>query len=186
MKKLLLGQIVLSLIVTLSTLTACSTPTVTPPTLSADEQTEADIYTAVVRQLYTVDHTFGSEPPNFRIIYLVEATNDRAGDPGISQTESKRLLESVQVTITAALDDLTAKVEWVEHFSEVPFNSNSTVKGNGAVITLGNIHFQEDGTALVSGGIYFANLGAGGRTYILERIDGTWQITGDTGTIWIS
>ena len=183
MKRLLVA---LSLILVLSTMTACSTQEVTLPTLSEDEQTEADIYTAVVRQLYTVDHTFGSEPPNFRIIYLVEATNDRAGGPSILWTESKRLLESVQVTITAALDDLTAKVEWVEHFSEVPFNSNSTVKGNGAVITLGNIHFQEDGTALVSGGIYFANLAAGGRTYIVERIDGVWQIVGDTGKIWIS
>lgn len=186
MKKIMLVPIALSLILILSALTACTTPTVTLPTLSADEQTEADIYTAVVRQLYTVDHTFGSEPPNFRIIYLVEATNDRAGDPGISQTESKRLLESVQVTITAALDDLPAKVEWVEHFSEVPLNSNSTVKGNGAVITLGNIHFQEDGTALVSGSISFANLGAGGRTYIVEKIGNIWEITGDTGTTWIS
>ncbi len=43
----------------------CSTP--------VEAKSEADIYATVVRQLYTVDHGFG-EPPNFPIIYLVEAT----------------------------------------------------------------------------------------------------------------
>ena len=185
MKKKILWLISLGLTLILSTLTACSTPT-NLPTLSEDEQTEADIYAAVVHQLYTRDHSFG-EAPNFPNIYLVEATNDTVGDPDILQAPSRRLPESIQVTITAALDDLPTKVKWAEDFLEVPRdNKTGVVKGNGAIITLGNIHFQEDGTAFVSASIYIANLAASGRTYIVERIDGVWQIVGDTGMMWIS
>jgi hypothetical protein len=99
------------------------------------------------------------------------------------------LLESVQITITASLDDLydlSAEFIWVENFSEVPLNSNSRIMGGSAGITLGNIHFQEDGTALVSARIYISTLSGGGRTYIVEQVNSTWWVVGDTGTIWIS
>lgn len=182
----ILWFISLGLTLVLSTLTACSTP-VTLPTLSEDEQTEADIYAAVARYLYT------SEPTDFPKIYLVEATDDwlnhpnRPQAPSIPQAPSRRLPESIQVTITAALDDLPAKVRWTEDFSEVPRDSwTGAVKGNGVIITLGNIHFQEDGTAFVRGSIYTGNLGAEGRIYIVERIGGAWQIVGDTGMAWMS
>ena len=183
MKKKMLVPIVLGLTLILSTLTACTTPESNLPTLSADEQTEADIYAAVVRQVCT------SESPGFSKIYLVAFANDRIGGPDILWTESKQLLESVQVTITASLDDfydLSAEFIWVEDRSEVPLDSNGSVRGNGAIISLGTIHFQEDGTALVSTSIYFALLSASGRTYIVEQVNSTWWVVGDTGTIWIS
>ena len=60
------------------------------------------------------------------------------------------------------------------------------VAGGGAIITLGNIHLQEDGPALVSAQLYFAMLGATGKTYTLEKVDGSWQISGDTGVQWMS
>lgn len=151
-----------------------------------DDQAKAAIYTAVVRQLYTVDHGF-NEPPNFPIIYLVETTDDSVGAPDVPQTMSILLLSSVQVAITASLDDLPAEFVWVGGFNEVPIDSNTgAVEGNGAIITLGNVHSQEDGSALVSASIYFANVGAVGLTYIVERIDGTWQVVGDTGVRWMA
>ena len=55
-----------------------------------DEDDAVAIYAAVVRQLYTVDHTFG-EPPNFPVIYLLSTTNDRVGDPNAPRTESVKL-----------------------------------------------------------------------------------------------
>ncbi len=154
--------------------------------IPAEAKSEADIYAAVVRQLYTVDHGFG-EPPNFLIIYLVEATDDGMGDPDAPQTESNVLPSSVRVAVTASLDDLPAEFVWVGSFNEVPLDSNTgAVEGNGAIITLGNVHSQEDGSALVSASIYFANLGAVGLTYIVESIDGVWQVVGDTGVRWMA
>jgi len=183
MKRKILGLIALSLTLALSTLTACATPV---STLPEDDQTKAAIYAAVVRQLYTVDHTFG-EPPNFPIIYLVGATDDSVGDPDAPQTNSNLLLRSIQEAITDALEDLPAEFVWVGNFNEVPLDSNTgAVEGNGAIITLGNVHFQEDGSAFVSASIYIANLAAGGLTYIVERMDNTWQVVGDTGVRWMA
>jgi len=51
---------------------------------------------------------------------------------------------------------------------------------------IGNIRFQEDGTALVAVSFYLGSTGAGGRTYVVERIGDNWQVIGDTGFIWIS
>jgi len=183
MKRKMLGLIILSLTLILSTLTACTTTVSTP---SEDDEAKAAIYGAVVRQLYTVDHTF-IEPPNFPIIYLMGATDDSVGDPDAPKTKSDLLLRSIKEAIIDDLEDLPAEFMWVSSFSEVPRDSNSgVVEGNGAIITLGNIHFQEDESVRVSASIYINNLAAGGLTYIVERIDGVWQVVDDTGVRWIS
>ena len=126
-------------------------------------------------------------PPNFPIIYLVGATDDNVGDPNAPKTKSNLLLRSEQEAITDALEDLPAEFVWVSGSSEVPRDSNTgVVEGNGAIITLGNVHFQKDESALVSASIYIANLAAGGLTYIVERIDNAWQVVGDTGVRWMA
>lgn len=160
------------------------TPTPTPAFLEDDQ---AAIYAAVVRQLYTVDHTFGDQPPNFSTIYLVRTTDDGVGDPNAHRADPRTLSESVQEAVVAALHDLPAEFIWVDDAEEVPRDSKThSVAGGGAIITLGNIHLQEDGSALVSAKLYFAMLGATGKTYILEWVNGDWQVTGDTGAQWMS
>ncbi len=186
MKRKMCGLIALSLTLILSTLAACTTPVLT---LSEDD--EAAIYAAVVRQLYTVDHTFGDEPPNFPIVYLVRATDDGevwgVGESDALQSKPSVLPESVQTVIVSALDDLPAEFVWVDSADEVPLDSNTgRVEGNGAIITLGNFDLQEDRTVHVMASIYIANLGAGGMIYIVERVDGIWQVVGDTGEYWTS
>ncbi|MFC2038730.1 hypothetical protein ACFLUG_03055, partial [Chloroflexota bacterium] len=65
--------------------------------------------------------------------------------------------------------------------------SGSEVKHGGAIITLGNIYLQVDASVQVLSSIYIANLAAGGSTYILEQIDdGSWQIAGRVGPMWMS
>jgi hypothetical protein len=169
----------LSLLLLLSLLPAC-----TPSVLSEDDQ--AAIYAAVVRQLYTVDHTFGDNPPNWPVIYLLRDTDDTAGDPRATETNSSRLQESVREAIIAAMDDLPVEFIWVDDRREVIDESIMAVKDNGALITLGNTYLQEDGTIQVAASIYFASTGAGGTTYIIDRVEGMWKITGDTGVRWIS
>lgn len=160
------------------------TPTPAPlPILGEDEQ--AAIYAAVVRQLYTVDHTFG-EPPNFPVVYLVRTTDDGVGDPDVPRAEPRALAEAVQTAVVDLLVDLPAEFLWVDDRGAVPLDANSTVEGGGVILTLGNIHRQKDDSVLVPASLYFASLGAGGRTYVLEQVDGIWQVTGDTGVGWIS
>jgi ABC-2 type transport system permease protein len=161
-----------------------STPTPTPAVLEGDQ---VEMYAAVVRQLLTVDHTFGDMPPDFPVIYLVRSTDDGVGDPDAPQAEPRILPESVQSTMIADLDETSAEFLWVDDADEVSLDEDTGfVAGGGAIITLGNIHFQEDGSVLISAKLFFSMLGATGKTYILEQVDGTWQVTGDTGVQWIS
>jgi hypothetical protein len=83
------------------------------------------------------------------------------------------------------LSGLPAEFVWVDDIDEAPRDDRSTVLNGGAVFTLGNVHPQKDGSVIVSGSLYFSMLGGGGKTYLLQQVDGVWQIVGDTGG-WIS
>jgi hypothetical protein len=141
------------------------------PSLSDGDR--ASIYGAVARQLYTVDHTFG-EPPDFPTVYLV-------------LEEDHEVSASVETTVIADLADLPAVFEWIASRGDVSLNEETgEVKGGGAIFTLGSIELQDDGSVHVAASIYFANLGAGGRTYVLRQANGHWSVVGDTGAIWMS
>jgi ABC-2 type transport system permease protein len=162
-------------------------PLPTSPTSTLPQDEQAAIYAAVVRQLYSVDHTFGDQAPNFPVIYLVRATDDSVGDPNAPHDASRDLPDALQKAIAGAVDDLPAEFIWVDSADEVPRDSQThAIAGGGAIITLGNIHLQEDGPALVSAQLYFAMLGATGKTYTLDNVDGSWLISGDTGVQWMS
>ena len=155
-------------------------------TLSSKEKDQVDIYAAAIRQVYTVDHTFGDNA-EFPVVYLLRATNDGVGDPDITQTSSVIIPEPIQESIVAVLDDLPADFSWVDSRDDVPIDSSTgVVERDGVIITLGNLHFEDDDRVLVSASIYIADLAAGGQTYVIEKLNGTWRVTGDTGVRWIS
>jgi ABC-2 type transport system permease protein len=147
---------------------------------------ESAIYAAIVRQLYTVDHTFGDQPPNWPVVYLVRRTDDSVGDPEAPRTESRLLATEVQEAITASLADLPAEFRWIDGQEEVVAKDNGRVLEDGAIITMGNVYLQDDGSVYVSASLYFGSLGATGKTYVLQRVNGTWQVTGTVGAEWIS
>lgn len=152
------------------------------PITSGDQAT---VYAEVIRQLYTVDHTF-DERPNFPILHLVRVTDDGVGDQSAPHSQARNLSASAQSAIAYALEDLPAEIVWVDTDDEVPRSDDGAVKDGGAIITLGNIHLQQDGSALVSASLYVAPLAATGKTYVLKKVDGHWQVTGDMGVQWIS
>ncbi|MBN1639845.1 MAG: ABC transporter permease [Anaerolineae bacterium] len=151
------------------------------------DEARGAIYAQVVRQLYTVDHTF-DVAPQFPVVYLVRSTDDGVGDPDAPQDPSVALSDQVRDAVLAELATygLPAEFVWVGSRDDVPVDEQGSVKGGGVVMTLGNIHLREDGSALVAGSLHFAVLGAGGRTYLLEQVDGEWRVTGYTGVQWIS
>lgn len=176
-----LGMILFSLLVVFTLIPACGKK---PSGLTDSDR--ANIYAAVIRQTYTIDHTFGAgNSPNFPVVYLPRATDDSAGDPNLSLGSSSWLSQSVQEAIMSVLHDLPAKFIWVDNRSEVPMDKDG-VAGNGAIIYFGNIYLQKDGSVQVATGLFFASLGGGGTTYVLKLENNTWIITGDTGKHWIS
>ena len=78
-------------------------------------------------------------------------------------------------------------IHWVPGRDSLSFEGTGrTVAGGGVVISLGNIHPGENGTYQAYAGMYFSNLAGTGRVYIVKKVSGTWQVTGDTGVIWTS
>ncbi len=164
-------------------LAACGTK---EPLKRIEPSDTVGIYSAVIRQIYVADDTFGGtlQPPT---LYIIRYTDDKAGSPMGESGESVLLAESAQSEVTTALQDLPTEIVWVDAFEDVALDATTgSVVNGGAIITLGNIYPQEDGSVQVSGSIYVASLGAGGQTYVLTQIDGVWEITGTTGGRWIS
>lgn len=144
----------------------------------------AEIYALVVRQLYTVDHTYG-QAPLFPVVYLLRQTDDSVSASG-APSNSQTIFPGDQQRTASLLADLPARFEWVDSREDVPLDSIGVVADGGAMITLGNIAPQADGSLHVPASIYIGSLAAGGRTYVLEAVDGAWQITGVSGPVWIS
>jgi ABC-2 type transport system permease protein len=165
--------------------------------LPAEDETA--IYAAVVRQLYTEDHTFGDRPPNWAMVCLVRWTDDSVGDPEAPRTEPRLLSTPTQEGIVASLADLPAEFRWVDGKDEVLLEKNggqvqedAAIKNGGAIldsaaiITMGNLYLQDDGSVYVSASLYFGSLGATGKTYMLQQVGGVWQVVGTVGAEWIS
>jgi hypothetical protein len=145
---------------------------------------EAQILAEVVRRVYTVDDTFGGAS-KLPMIHLL-SVEDREGNAIPFSSPARPLPTAVQEGIVAALQDLPARFEWVSSAGEVERNQQMTVLGNGGIITVGQVRPQPDGTVHVSSSIYLGPLASGGQTYVLERQDGRWKITGTTGATWMS
>lgn len=145
---------------------------------------ETGILTAVIRQVYTVDDTFGGQG-NFTTVYLLAVDDAETGAIPYN-SKARSVPAPVQQGILAALTDLSSQFKWIASAGEAPRDEENIVQGNGAIITIGNIHVQDDGTVHIAASIYVGMLAAGGQTYVLERHDGAWKITGTTGMSWIS
>jgi len=171
------------------TATATRTDEPAPPATVPPEAPEplsesdaAQIYAAAVRQIYTVDHTFGSDPPEFPFVYIVTTTDDGSllDTPA---TDPQELPAELQQVIEALLSDLPFEVIWIANLDEAPVdpNNGSIADGLGIVITLGNILPQEDGSVHLPVFMVCGGLCALGKTYVLDQVQGGWQVTGSIG-----
>lgn len=167
-----------------------------PPGEGPVDQDENDraieIYAAIVQRIYTVDHLGAdNRPPSFQKIYLVNLTDDTAGDPNAPFEDPAGIPEKVQEGIAAALlssedaagQNLPTDIAWIEAFDEnnPPWDDSDPLEA--IYIKFGNIHDQDEGEAYVSAAQY-STIGSMGKTYILSRVDGSWQVTGDTAFQW--
>jgi ABC-type transport system involved in multi-copper enzyme maturation permease subunit len=145
------------------------------------------IYAAAARQIYQKDNTMESSAPHFAVIYLISITNDRTGDPNQPDNGPASLQPDLRKGLVSALSDLPASITWVTTLDEIPKDGKSgTIQDGGMAITFGNIQIQPDGSVQLPASVYISSLMAGGQTYVLEKVKGEWQVTGITGTQWIS
>ncbi|MGH3042610.1 MAG: hypothetical protein ACRDNG_12895 [Gaiellaceae bacterium] len=146
------------------------------------------VYSAVVRQLVTKDHTFGAEESPFDRVFIVDGVSDEAGE--LPRSSPRVILQpfspDVRAGIARELVDLPP-VEFVSDPDSVVTGKKQCahVKGNGVLITLGPISDDEH-SVTVSNSLFFACLGGQWLTYELERADGDWRVVGTKGPIAIS
>jgi len=147
----------------------------------SDSGDDAQIYAAAIRQIYTVDHSFG-QPPGWPLVYVVNSTDDAVmsyAPAAPSQDLAPELLAAIQTELV----DEPFELIWIDNVDEAPIDlSNGQVaEGEGIIITLGNIHPQNDGTIQMSFFMTCGGLCGIGKIYIMSQVDGAWQVTGSVG-----
>ncbi len=152
------------------TLAACQDEHLSPVPATSDA---GQIYEAVLRALYR------HEGGRFPRLYLVRATSD---PPWPGTTRTAPIPSSLQTELAAAVRDLPAAITWVEKLQDV-LTLGGSPRGGEAVVTLGSLQTQADGSVQVAGSIYYGNLGSFGTIYVLARGEAGWQITGTTGVV---
>ena len=145
-------------------------------------ESQVDIYKAVIGEVYFVDHSF-HQPPMWSTIYIHRMTEDLILNADAPYGDNELIPNEIQQGLSAELNDIPADVIWIDDDNEAPSDPQNgrILDGEGVILTLGNIHFQEDGSALVSFWLHCGSLCGIGKTYVLEEINGVWQVTGSTG-----
>ena len=146
-----------------------------------DKAEAGQIYAAAVSEIYHVDHSFG-EAPGWPLVYVVSTTDDSAmvdAPTAPSQTLSAELQEA----ITAELAEDPFELIWIEEFDEAPIDptNGQIAKGEGIIITLGNIHPQDDDSVQLPFFMTCGGLCGIGKTYVLTQVNGVWSVTGSVG-----
>jgi hypothetical protein len=147
------------------------------------------IYAAVIRQLLTVDHTFGEEGPALEIVYVLDRPVDNAGSPDMGtapEREGEPFSVAVRAGLRAALSDLPP-IEFVPDREDVVVEKDGfpMVKGGDGLVTLGFL--PAGGNRLeVPASLYFTGLAGTWLTYVVEGSGNDWKVTGTTGPVAIS
>lgn len=159
-----------------------------PPTDPPPDSPTGELMAAALRQVATVDNTFGGGPPPFDR-YLVQADTDpTAGADGVGSTvepgSERPLTEAERAAVEEALESL-GPVEFIDDPDAwrtddlLPTVEGSVILGVGEPTI-------DDGTALVPVSLWCGGLCGTWLTYRLELVDGTWTVAGIEGPVAIS
>jgi hypothetical protein len=157
-----------------------------PKAEQAGVERTAAVYAAVVRRLVTKDHTFGSAPSPFKRVYIVDGVVAKAGNPTIPDEARQPFGAGVRDGIARELTDL-APLQFVSNPEAVIVDDEDCprVKREGVLISLGPIS-GSGRRVTVANGLFIACLGGQWLTYVLERVDDDWRVTGTKGPVAIS
>ena len=151
----------------------------------ADEEV-AQIYAAAIVQIYVEDgrQNLQSSTPT---VYVLSEVADWGVDSGTELLEVKTLPPELQAAISAELAGIDEPLVWVDSRQEVSLDPETNMlEGGSALISVGNIHLQADGSVQVPADITLGDLVGAGTVYVVEKGDGQWRVTGNTGFKYVS
>jgi hypothetical protein len=165
----------LALLLLLAAAACAATEKTDDDPIPADTSDYAQIYAAAIREIHAIARSSD-------VVYLVTTTEDLVYADAPT-APSQKLPADLQGAITAELADERYKLVWIEAFDDAPIDPTNGViaEGDGIVITLGNIHPQEDGSVQLSFFMTCADMCGFGKTYVLNQNQGIWQIIGSVG-----
>lgn len=141
--------------------------------VSSPPSEESQLYSAALHQLVLVDNPFARSPSPVGYVFVVDGSQ--------FDTDLKN-------DITAQSGDLPS-VEFIaspDQRADVGRQGLTGVENDGVIIELDPTQRQDDGRAH-AGVRLWCGIDCGiGLTYVLERIDGQWTVTGTTGPVTIS
>jgi len=143
---------------------------------------DGPILAAAVKQLISVDHTFGSGPPPFTE-YLLQANTDPTAGIGGGIT-SRPLTAIEREAIEAAVAEF-GPMQWIGDPDEWRTDDLSPTVEGSAIVGVGEPRV-EGSEALVPVSLWCGGVCGTWLTYRVEKIDGTWSATGIEGPIAIS
>ncbi|MFN2227647.1 MAG: ABC transporter permease [Anaerolineae bacterium] len=142
------------------------------PTAALPAGEQAGVYATVIRHILDRGQALAPLPEPLTL-YLWPSTVDGLVLNEAPYAPSRLIGDEEQEAVLAALgDDLAANVAW-----DMPHREDG-----GAIVTLGNLHLQEDGSMIVSATLYTEELGSVGQVYVLELVDGVWQVQAEDGS----
>jgi hypothetical protein len=161
------------------------------PSQAAVERT-AEIYAALIRQLVTKDHTFGSVDPGFEVIFVLDGAVEGAEDSMKTTDEyvpNERFGDDVKAPLKEKLADLPPIVFVKERSSVIEGEKGGSAPGHviddGVLLTLGPIAGDERRVE-VGSNLWIDGLAGFWATFVLEIRGAEWVVTGTTGTVAIS
>ena len=140
------------------------------------------VYAAVIRHM-TAEKGQASGYP---VIYVLDRLDPAAGNPASGGEPTTPIPEEVQAGIRQGLTDV-GNIEFISDADSVkaPEGQGGRVKGGGILLTLGPIRGEGERVQVPANG-YLGNLAAWSQTWVVERRDGAWSVTGTTGPIAVS
>jgi hypothetical protein len=137
------------------------------PTMDPATRRAIDVYAAIIDRLATTsDSTFGDDP-DFPAVFVVERPIPPEARQGIE----------------AALPGVP--IEWVESEDDVVDPMKGGVRGDGVVLTLGELP-DGDERIEVDASLYAGPLAATWLTYVVVHGEDGWAVEGTTGPVAIS
>jgi hypothetical protein len=145
----------------------------------------AEVMAASLKQLVTVDNTFGEGSTPFSLLLVQDHTDPSAGSPDQKKTNLSRELTPTEMEAIEGAIDAYGTVQWIDDPAEWYSDDLQPVEPNSAILGVGSPTF-EGNTALVPISLWCGGLCGTWFTYRLDRVDGIWRITGIEGPVAIS
>jgi hypothetical protein len=149
----------------------------------ADPNQDAQIYAAAIREIHSIT-------PSRGLVYVITTTEDYTIFDAPTAA-SQLLAADLQEAITAQLADEAYELIWIAAFDDAPIDPPNwrdaegwrIADDDGMIITLGNIHPQDDGSVQLSFFMTCADMCGIGKNYVLKPDNGGWRVTDSVGPV---